>query len=381
MHLLASGLGVVLSLAFMFAAGVMNWRYGQSLGRTDADQWIFAALAIGIDMAKMLLPFFCWWSFCHRRWIAGVLAAGALGGCVMLSIVGLAGYVDLNRAATTGTLLSKRDTDASVRSDLARAVDQRAGLGPVEPLDVVTHKLDVLKRDARWRTSKHCANIATAASREFCAGADEMESARRRSVAVARLDVEVAALRVKQSELAAYGEIDRGDPRAGIVARLTGWELLRVQTGLSLLLVGIVEFMSTFGVFISLNHGAIASSVAERRRKTGSSTNPAGQKPRPLPKPAPAKPMADTCQAEIARFAVECMEPRKGHRVEIGGLYPRYTKWCRDVDVKELPLEIFVATFEQLCERSGFPVRNEGTSRIAENLGAMEVSSRRKRLA
>ena len=311
MRLFASALGVALSLGFMIVAGIMNWQYGQSLGRTEVDQWIFAAVGIGIDMAKMLLPFFCWWSFCHRRWVAFVLTGGALVGCITLSVAGLAGYVDLNRAATTGTLLSKRDTAASVRSDLARITQQRADLGRVEPLDVIVHKLDVLKRDARWRSSKHCSDITTAASREFCATVDDMEGARRKIVAAARLDVEVATLRAKQSELATYGEIDRGDPRAGIVARLTGWQLIRVQTGLSLLLVGIVEFMSTFGIFISINHGAIASSVRQRPSQAGRPTA-SDHKKRSLPKLAAAKVISDTCQAELARFAVECLQPRKG---------------------------------------------------------------------
>ena len=207
MRLFASALGVALLLGFMIVAGIMNWQYGQSLGRTEVDQWIFAAVGIGIDMAKMLLPFFCWWSFCHGRWLAGVLAVSALTGCIMLSIAGLAGYVDLNRAATTGTLLSKRDTATSVRLDIARITQQRADLGRVEPLDVIVHKLDVLKRDARWRSSKHCVDITIATSREFCAMIDGLEGERRKSVAAAQLDVDAAALRVKQSEVATYAEI------------------------------------------------------------------------------------------------------------------------------------------------------------------------------
>ena len=59
--------------------------------------------------------------------------------------------------------------------------------------------------------------------------------------------------------------IELGDPRAEIVARAIGWKLLRVQTWLSLLFVGIIESMSTFGMFLSLNHGDMSRILAESR--------------------------------------------------------------------------------------------------------------------
>ena len=379
MRLVATVLGVLLSCGFTVIAGVMNWHYGLSLGRSGQDQLIFAAVSVGVDAAKILMPFFFWWAYSNARWIPAALSALVLAGCVTHSIVGVAGFVESNRATTTGTLIAKRETVEGLRADLKRTTMLRESIGGIEPVAVITQRLEVMRLDNRWRTSKQCAGATLATSRDYCADLGRLETLRLQSLAAAKREHEIAGLRLKITELAGPSEIDRGDPRAGIVARVTGWELLRVQTWLSLLLVGIVEFMSTFGIFISLNHGKVADVVRahrQRHQSRGAKQSAAvvrksqkqvtnSEAPRLLEAPHSALTLE-----HIAQFSVACLLPKEGAAVNVNALYPLFKTWCERNRLPAGTSKRFVEQFAELCERSGFPLRYEGDAAYAANLEA-----------
>src|SRR5690606_33836460 len=123
-----------------------------------------------------------------------------------------------------------------------------------------------LRQDVRWRTSRECVEATASASRDFCRSYRNLEADKERSIAFAEAEREISELRQQIGALATVTAIDRGDPRAGLLSRLMGLEILPVQTGLSLLFVGIIEFMSTFGMFIALNHGVAVSTPRRSNR-------------------------------------------------------------------------------------------------------------------
>ena len=126
---LVSSTGVLISIGFMVAAGVMNWRYGLGLGRSEQDQTLFAAIAAGTDIMKVLFPFFFWWSLKNRRWISFALSGILIPALMSHSIAGIAGFVDLNRAQTTGSVLGKQEMITDLREKLARKSQQLAAIG------------------------------------------------------------------------------------------------------------------------------------------------------------------------------------------------------------------------------------------------------------
>ena len=143
---LVSSTGVLISIGFMAAAGVMNWRYGLGLGRSEEDQMLFAAVAAGIDIMKVLLPFFFWWSLKNRRWISFALSGILIPALMSYSIAGIAGFVDLNRAQTTGSVLGKQETITDLRERLVRKNQQLTAIGLVDSPTVVRKKY--------WRSAR-----------------------------------------------------------------------------------------------------------------------------------------------------------------------------------------------------------------------------------
>lgn len=44
-------IGVLIALAFIALSAAINWRYGSTLGRDPADQWIYAGVSLAADLA------------------------------------------------------------------------------------------------------------------------------------------------------------------------------------------------------------------------------------------------------------------------------------------------------------------------------------------
>lgn len=366
--------GVVISVGFMVAAGIMNWRYGIGLGRTLEDQYLYGGIHVLIDIGKVLLPFFCWWAWQHGRMFVSGLAAAGTVGLVALSITSIAGFVDMNRAVTTGTLVDKQDNAANWRDDLARMRAQRRQLGQFEPVAVVQQRLEQRQQDRRWQSTKQCTQATAPDSRDFCSEYKTLEAEKAKGLSAEKLEEQIAELSRKLTETAGVAAIDRGDPRAGIVSRISGWELLLVQTWLSLLQVVVIEFMSTFGIFLSLNHGELRKAVVGRgerenapRRRTSRTPEPAergiqnaAKRPnRPLAIAAPVS-NPDPPFGEVAKFAVECLRPQLGSKTSLSEIYPRYRTWCDHTGSRALDEQAFQSKFLAMCESFGFSIEHDG---------------------
>lgn len=255
MPTLASLLGVIVSAGFIVAAGVMNWRFGLRLGRSPDDQFLFAAIAAGVDIMKVLLPFFIWWSLSNRRWIACLLSSISIVALMSYSVTGIAGFVELNRAFTTGAVATKKDEFEQLRGALARVQAQRSAIGVFQVPEAVEERLNALQQDRHWKSSEQCTNATVAGSRSFCTDYHALKGEWARGREARRLDEENAQLRRRIAAFSTVRSVEHGDPRAEVISRLTGWSLIGAQTALTALLVVIVEGISTFGIFLSLNHG------------------------------------------------------------------------------------------------------------------------------
>jgi len=373
MRIAASTLGVIVTVGFALAAAVMNWRYGISLGRSMEDRLLFGAIAIGVDVTKMLMPAFLWWAIRNRRWLPAGLSAVVLIGSVTYSIIGIAGFVDANRITTAGAVRARRDTATELQRNLERKQTQLSGLGDFEPPTVVERKLFGMKQNARWASSAGCTSATAEASRVFCMGYAALQAEFEKGNSASKLETEIADLRAKLNELAGVANIEEGDPRASFVSRLMGWELSSVQTGLSVLFVTVIEMTATFGIFIALNHGELGRMLPTQMRQAQSASQgiDIGRILRAGPGTALGKRGASNASrqgGDVGAFVVACMRPQPGGEVAVSALYTRYSAWCQQHRHRPVSRSSFVELFEQLCAEAGFPTAMVGGEVIAKNL-------------
>ena len=381
MRWLLSAIGVIVSLGCIAAGILMNWKYGMSLGRNPDEQLIYSWVGAGFDALKISTPFFAWWALRNRRWLAALFSSIIMLGCISYSVIGIAGFVEVSRATTTGAVLSKQGDEKNLQADLTRKTDQLGALGIVRPVTVIDHELEGLRQDKRWTTSQECKDATSPASRDFCAGYNARQAEREKAVSAGKLENEIGDLRKSIGNLAGVAQIDRGDPRAGFVSRITGWDLPKVETGLSGLFVFLLESIATFGIFISLNHGELARDVrklkvapppvapvavvVDQRPKLKKSDVRAALEA-PL---APAENLLTTRPVgDVARYADERLEEREGERVELGMLHADYCAWCQSQDARALSRAEFNAAFDKLAGLVDFKVEGRGRQKFCVHM-------------
>lgn len=364
---IASVFGVLVSCGFILAGAVMNWRYGLGIGRTPSDQYLNASVHALIDACKVMLPFFGWWAWDRSRYLVASMCVVATVSCIGYSAVGIAGFVDMSMSVTSDNLTTTKDDVKAWRDEIARSERRLGEIGSFDPASVTEKKIEQRKQDLRWSTSKQCSDATAKISREFCVEVRGLETELAKAEEATKLERRATALRDKVREQSGIAGLETGDPRSEIVARMTGWKLLQVQTWLSLLYVAIVEFMATFGVFLSLNHGALVRHVREHDKKDGV-THLADVEASPTTQTPPLTGNAGVAEAieppvisgrseavsviehqpvgQIIQFVAERTVPAKGG-IELSALHAGYVAWCCDVGARAVDCE----TFERELDR------------------------------
>lgn len=344
-HLLSSA-GVVIALGFMAVSAVMNWRYGLSLGRDPIDRYAYAVTHVLGDALKTAVPFFCWWAIRNRIWAVAAAAAMLWCLCTAYSVSSLLGYADLNRQTAAGVLSSKADGFADLRRELDRKQDRLATLGSQDPAAAIERRLEGVRQNAKWSLSRQCTE-ARGDARGFCTDYSNLRASLARAEEAERLEQEIVALRTQLANSATVGRLDRsGDPQAGAVVRLTGWELIKVQTGLSLLLVAVLEFASSFGLFVALNHGELTRGQLPPDARS-SEAGRGGVADARSDEVAPTS----AAIAGIAKFARSRLKPAPGKSVAVDAVYRVYLEWCEGEHHPALVREEFEAALRAFVEQ------------------------------
>ena len=372
MKYLMSGIGVLLALGFMAVTAVINWRYGELLGRELMDQRIYAATSMLGDISKAVVPFFIWWAVKNKR--GGVAVAGAMVWLLAsgYSLTSLLGFAEFNRASTSGTISAKSTDYRDLRTELERKQKERAAFGTFEPASVVESKLAALQQDKRWLSSQQCKDATTATSREFCASYNTMSAGKSKALEAVRLDGEIDALRQKVGALAGSARIEEGDAQASALGRLSGWQLLNVQTGLSVWFVVMLELGSSLGLFIALNHGELQRAVRESAEKKAGKVNTLRPPPPDVVRPVPSvtdkvgpsralpAPVVVRPTGDVAKFARARIEVVAGASVGLDQLHADYCVWCETSSSTALSRSEFEARFGELAKLVEFVLEKRG---------------------
>lgn len=373
--------GALLSLGFMVLSAAISWRYGHSIGREGVDQLLFAALSLAADIAKAATPFFFWYAAKNARLMPAAAALLFWLAATGFSLSSAGGFAEVNRAEQSGRHVIRKSDYGSLNVEIERKEAQIKALGGFEPPAVIAPRLEAMRQNARWVRSWRCADATARESRSFCAEYHLLEAAREKGIEAARLESEIASLRSRLAGLAGAAAAEEGDPRARFLSRVTGWSVARIETGLTLLFIAVLEIGSGLGLFIALNHGG----HADARSKQPPAVPPASVgKHEPLPAPvkrdpAPPKPALPKQQAralpdkkpifgDVAKFARARLAAAQGDAIDFEDLYAAYVKWCGEQDVAALPGAEFRRQFIVLSAQVGFQHGRRGGKHLCLDL-------------
>ncbi len=256
MRFLMTLLGCAAASVFVVASAAMNWSFGITLGATELEHQIYGAVSVAADIMKATLPFFIFWSMRNLRLEVTVAAGGLWVLCVIYALTSAFGFAAMTREASA----TKRGSDVALVAGLKRDLQLKedrlhniASVGNPESLDKM---LEAARNDLRWKSSNQCTDATTPASRTFCKDYREQEATLGRSKEAASLTGEVEQLRATIAQQEAASGAQTSDPQVGVLSRLVGRDQQWMSTALMVLVVTLVEMGSSFGFFVSMNHGA-----------------------------------------------------------------------------------------------------------------------------
>lgn len=349
-----SAVGVLLSLLIMTVSGVCNARYGMSLAREGFDEYVMIAAAGFADLGKAVCWIFFASALARREWLASLASLFIFVFCLGYAVAGSLGYVALHRSQSAAGIESKNSNARSIEDELARKKIQLAKLGFVEPSSVLESRIQSKQQDRRFSQTSECSTATLESSRLYCSELATVTADLRKSIAVEKLEDEIAKLNLERAKLGVVTHVDRGDFQSSIIAQISGVSMSNVQLSLSLIFVVLVESASCFLLWISINHGTtkkmnppgvVQDCSAPTRALT---TTIASQVV------AGAAEASDVAFGDLAEFVDGHLDLHPCGKADVAVMHSTYRDWCVRGGRRALPDEQFSAGLNRFCKAGGF---------------------------
>lgn len=332
---------LIASSLLMFVSVAMNWRFGLTLGRTELDSQIYGLASIGADCLKAFSPFLIAWGWRNKHYIGSFFATIILFVTMSYSITSSVGFASLNRAQIVGERQSNHEKYNALKKEKEALVKSSHKLGETLPVNEVKSRLRALEQNKRWSSSKECTNSTVQASREFCKKYFSLEAELGRSKEKQKIDLRLSEL--NKEVKASPTILQSADPQALELSNLTGAKIEVVKTSLIVLVALLVELGSTFGFYISLNHGEVKRKKKEERANTKEATGQLVE-------------IHDTTQKEsIETYVFERVFQEQGVYITFPEIYGDYASWCASHNIRESSYGAFQGAFTTLSKDVGIP--------------------------
>lgn len=352
-----------LAYAFAFASAALASLYGvlSSTGYyAPAKAIVLALIALaGCHGPAWVADF---WS--RSRWGAAALTSLATVGCLLATLWGGLGTI-VGGGAELRAEREKAASDAARdRAALSRLQAERDKLPGARPAATVNAELATARANPLYKATEGCEpeRIAGPRAREHCKAYRQLEGELATAHEAARLDGEAAAV---SRRLAMSAPVTETDPQAAATARLTGWSievsaaLYALAISITLELAGMAAMMQAWS----------APRVAVPELPLAAPAEP--QQPARRNPPAPRKPSAPAPTnvtplrrpgvfGSVRKFALACLQPAEGERLEMRAVFERYQRWCGESKLPAAPMDTFANEMTTIAEMTGLDIRADG---------------------
>ena len=252
MHRLITGVCLAGALLLTAASIYMNWSFWIGQGGDAPSSQVLGAVSIGIDVFKASLPLVIAWAWSARLRLGSLIGMMFFTGCLVFSLFSAIGFAASSRGAVTGSREAVSLRYQAAERELREIKERVTSLGAIRPRAVIEAAIARAKQDRLWSSSNECRDATIEASRAYCRGVGDLRIELAAAVESERLRDRGAALKAEVDTFLAAGARNDQDQQAGLLARLTGVGLERVQTSIVVLFAALVEFGSAFGLFLAL---------------------------------------------------------------------------------------------------------------------------------
>ena len=282
MRLLVTAVVGAAAVLLILASLDMNYAFWAQQAADVATARVLGAVSVAIDLFKATLPLIIGWAGDDRRQIR-LIGTVFFGGCLVFSFISAIGFAVSSRGAVNDARETVSIRHAATEADLKEVDGRLAVLGASRPSGVIEEAIGKARQDRRWQSSNQCKDATVEQSRAFCRSLAELGIERETALESERLRLRRTVLKSEIDQLLSAGARREHDPQAGILARLSGFRLYRVQTGLSLLLALLVELGAAFGLSLAVlpfsGHGGFGR-PSKPRHRAGEPRDPTAMPPK-----------------------------------------------------------------------------------------------------
>jgi len=257
-------LGVVAAGILLAVSAAMNYRFGFSLGKTALDGEIYGAASAAADCFKALVPFFLFAAIRNRMWSQAFAAALVWAVVTSYSMTSALGHAALNRLDTTGQRAVEAANYKDLRADSKRAQDQLTWIPAHRPAQTVSAELNVIKAQRPWLVTRECTEVSGKAAREFCQQFHKLNAELASAQQSQKLESRISEIGAKLAKTAGGTVMAEADPQASVLAKITGLEVDKVQTALTIFVALLIEIGSAFGMYVAFAYWRINDRAPER---------------------------------------------------------------------------------------------------------------------
>lgn len=227
--LVTAGLGA--SALLLTASGVMNWRYGCSLGKSPMDCQIYGAAAAAADVFMAISPFFFFAALKNREIVRTLCALIVWVICTGFAFTSAIGHASVNRLDTAGKRTVAADAYKDLRADKKRNEQQLGWLPAHRAADTVKADLQGVKAHRFWIASTECTEATGKSIREFCGNYHKLaaELANATKADDYNKKIEEIGGKLEKATTAETSVESEADPGAQTISAISGWDLRTSQ--------------------------------------------------------------------------------------------------------------------------------------------------------
>jgi hypothetical protein len=336
------------ALILLGVSAAMNWQFGFSLGKTPFDAHVFGAASIAADCMKALMPFFIFSAWRNRNYPQALGASALWAVCIIYAMTSALGFAATNRSDTTSTRAVQAEKYEDLRTDLNRITQQQSELEKHRPAGAIQGEMDALKQHPRWTSSAGCTNATIDESRDLCTRFYKLSAERDVAQKDEALQARADELRSKVTKIQATGSgpVKVADPQAEIIANLSGLDISKVATVMTILITMLVELGSSLGLYVATSTWRIEVGRAPappEPQKVVEIIRPAPRRPLEMPTPLPqvVHQLAPPSKSDIEIYFDSRIRQDDGASVTALALYDNYCDWCESAQRTPVGLPIF----------------------------------------
>jgi len=247
---------------------MMNFRFGQSLGRTEWDGLIYGMASGCADGFKVILPFAI-----VGAWSSGRRVASSSGAALWLvftaySLTSSLGHSAVNRAQTAGERRHQVEGYTDLRRSIEMRLKERETLPPFRALTGLSAQREAATANYRFERTRGCKEVSRV-DQSFCDELTRLEIEIASAKRASELDAELERLRQRLQRTSDVARSGESDAQTMILREMSGLAENYVRLGLTVLVSLMVELGSGLGMYVVLGAGMLVP-TCRRRPRAGS---------------------------------------------------------------------------------------------------------------